>query len=330
MNLIVNAVAGHLNLTLLPQGPGGVNADDYPHKTIRFIVPFAKGGPGDILARLIGHKLEKSWGHPVVVENHPGVGGITGSEIGLKSPADGHTLILAASTHAINPSLYSQLPYDTVKDFQPVTLMISMPNILVVNASVPVETVEELLAFMRARPGQVKYASGGVGTPSHLGAELLRTMTGVNIVHVPFKGHAPAGTALLKGDVSLMFDAILLALPHISTGKVKALAVTSAKRAAVAPEVPTIAESGLPDFDFSPGVGVLVRAGTPDAIVNKLYKEIARILQLPDVKDSLEGDGAEIVASNPAEFAAYIERETARWAKVVTASGIPVQSVSSK
>lgn len=328
MKLIVNAVASHLNLTLVPQGPGGVNADDYPNKTIRFIVPFAKGGPGDILARLIGHKLEKSWGHPVVVENHPGTGGIKGSEIGVKSPADGYTLILAASTHAINPSLYSKLPYDTAKDFQPVTLMISMPNILVVNASVPVNTVAELISLMKAKPGQVKYASGGVGTPSHLGAELLRTMTGVDIVHAQFKGHAPAGAALLRGEVSLMFDAILLALPHVAAGKVKALAVTSAKRSAVAPEVPTVAESGLPDFDFSPGVGVLVRAGTPDAIVNKLYREIARILRLPDVKERLEGDGAEIIASTPGEFTAYIERETARWAKVVMASGIRIDDLS--
>ena len=328
MKLIMNAVASHVNLTLLPQGPGGVNADDYPNKTIRFIVPFAEGGPGDILARLIGHKLEERWGQPVAVENHPGAGGIIGSEMGVKSPADGYTLILAASTHAINPSLYSQLPYDTAKDFQPVTLMISMPNILVVNAAVPVKTVAELIGLMKAKPGQIKYASGGIGTPSHLAAELLRTMTGVDIVHAQFKGHAPAGTALLRGEVALMFDAILLALPHVTAGKVKALAVTSAKRSVVAPEVPSIAESGLPDFDFSPGVGVLVRAGTPDAIVNKLYQEIARILQLPDVKEKLESDGAEIIASTPAEFTAYLERETARWAKVVMASGIPVQLAS--
>ena len=328
MKLIMNTIASDSSLNVVPQGQSNVNADDYPNKTIRFIVPFAKGGPGDILARLIGHKLEKSWGQTVAVENHPGAGGIRGSEMGVKAPADGYTLILAASTHAINPSLYSQLPYDTAKDFQPVTLMISMPNILVVNAAVPVKNVAELIELMKARPGQVKYASGGVGTPSHLAAELLRTMTGVDIVHAQFKGHAPAGAALMRGEVSLMFDAILLALPHVTAGKVKALGVTSAKRSAVAPEVPSIAESGLPDFDFSPGVGVLVRAGTPDAIVDKLYREIAGILQLPDVKERLEGDGAEIIASTPAEFTAYIERETARWAKAVMASGIPVQSVS--
>jgi len=320
--------ATHFRLGLVPPGVGGVNVDDYPSKPLRFIVPFAAGGPGDILARLLGRNLQESWGQPVIVENYPGSGGIRGSEIGAKFPADGYTLILAASTHAINPSLYSGLPYDTVRDFQPVTLMISMPNILVVNTSVPVDTIEDIIAFMKSRPGQLKYASGGFGTPSHLGAELLKVMTGVDIVHVPYKGHADAGAALLKGEVSMMFDAILLALPEITAGRIKALAVTSAKRSAAAPGVRTIAESGIPDFDFSPGVGVLVRGGTATAIVRKLQMEIARILRLPDVRERLAADGAEIVASTPEEFSAYIEKEIPKWANVVKASGIQLQSVS--
>ena len=327
MKLLLHT-ASHLGLAAVPPGVGGANVDEYPNRPLRFIVPFAAGGPGDILARLIGRNLEESWGQPVIVENHPGSGGIRGSEIGARSPADGYTLILAASTHAINPSLYSGLPYDTLQDFQPVTLMISMPNILVVNTSVPVETLEDLIAFMKSRPGHLKYASGGIGTPSHLGAELLRIMAGVDIVHVPYKGHADAGAALLKGEVSMMFDAILLALPEVTAGRIKALAVTSANRSAVAPGVRTVAESGIPDFDFSPGVGVLVRAGTASAIVSKLQMEIARILRLPNVQERLTADGAEIVASTPEEFAVYLEREIPKWAKVVKASEIQPLSES--
>ncbi len=322
MTLLWNAVHGHFNITVVPQGGGGAGADDYPGKPIRFIVPFAQGGPGDILARLIGCNLAQSWGQPVLIENHPGAGGTIGTEIGARSLPDGHTLILAASTHAINPSLYAKLPYDTVKDFQPVTLMISMPNILVVNPFVAVDSVDDLIAFARSNPGRLKYASGGIGTPSHLGAELLKTMAGIDIVHVQFNGHASAGAALQKGEVSMMFDAILLALPEVRAGKVKALAVTSAKRSAVAREVPTVAESGLPGFDFSPGVGMLVRAGTPSAIVNKLYKEVERILRLPDVRERLASDGAEIIGSSPGEYTAYMDREFAKWAEVVRASGI--------
>ena len=327
MKLLLHA-ASHFGLALVPPGVGGVTVDDYPNRPLRFIVPFAAGGPGDILARLIGRNLQENWGQPVIVENHPGSGGIKGSAIGARFPADGYTLILAASTHAINPGLYSGLPYDTLQDFQPVTLMISMPNILVVNTSVSVETLEDLIALMKSRPGHLKYASGGIGTPSHLGAELLKVMTGVDILHVPYKGHADAGAALLKGEVSMMFDAILLALPEVTAGRIKALAVTSANRSAVAPGVRTVAESGIPDFDFSPGVGVLVRAGTASAIVSKLQMEIARILRLPDVQERLAADGAEIVASTPEEFAVYLEREIPKWAKVVKASGIPPLSVS--
>jgi len=325
MTRVFTAAYNHFNMTLVSDDRARFSADGYPDQPIRFIVPFAEGGPGDILARLIGRKLTESWGQPVLVENHPGAGGTIGSAIGARSAADGYTLILAASTHAINPSLYATLPYDTVKDFQPVTLMISMPNILVVNPSVPVDSVADLIAFARLHPAQLKYASGGAGTPSHLGAELLKTMTGVDIVHVQFSGHATAGAALVKGEVSMMFDAILLALPEVKAGKVKALGVTSAKRSAVAHEVPTIAESGLPEFDFSPGVGVLVRAGTPKAILNKIYKEIVRILGLPEVRERLARDGAEIIGSTPEEFSAYIDQEIAKWAKVVKAAGISAQ-----
>jgi len=202
--------------------------------------------------------------------------------------------------------------------------MISMPNILVINPSLPFKSVSDLIDYARLHPGRLKYASGGVGTPSHLGAELLKNMTGIDIVHVEYKGHAPAGAALLAGEVSMMFDAILLALSEIKTGHVKALAVTSAKRSNAAPEIPSVAESGLPGFDFSPGVGVLVRGGTPSAIVDKLYTEISAILQLPDIKSRLQQDGAEIVASSPQQFSLYIEREIGTWKEVIKSAGIPL------
>ena len=325
MKPVWDAVYGRFNLAVVPQGPRNAGADGYPNRPARFIVPYAGGGPGDILARLIAGKLSERWRQPVTVENLPGTGGMVGAAEGIKAPADGYTLILAASPHLINPSLYAKLPYDTVKDFQAVTLMISMPNILVVNAGLPVNSVAELIDLARAQPGQLKYASGGVGTPSHLGAELLKTMTGVDIRHVEYKGHAPAGAALQAGEVSMMFDAILLALPEVKAGKVKALAVTSAKRSIVAPDVPSVAESGIPDFDFSPGVGVLVKAGTPDQIVNKIHAEILEILRIPEIKTRLANDGADIVGSSPRQFSAYIEQEIIKWAKVVKAAGIRAQ-----
>lgn len=299
-----------------------MSAQNFPNRPLRFIVPYAAGGPGDVLARLVGQKLSERWKQPVEVVNIPGKGGSLGAAEGLRAPADGHTLILAAAPHSINPSLYSDLPYDTVKDFQGVTLMISMPNVLVINKSLPFNSVADLIAHAKAHPGELKYGSGGVGTPSHLGAELLKTMTGANIAHVEYKGHAPAGKALVAGEISMMFDAMLLALSEIKAGHVKGLAVTSASRSSAMPDIPSVAESGLPGFDFSPGVGVLVRAGTPTDIVDKIHSEIAAVLQLPDVKARLQKDGAEIVASTPSQFSAYVQDEIAKWGKVVKAAGI--------
>ena len=321
MKSLLNAYLRNFRPTMVPPGEG----DAYPAKPIHFVVPYAAGGPGDILARLIGQKLSENWKQPVNVENIPGPGGMKGAEAGLKAPADGYTLILAASPHYINPSLYAKVPYDTVKDFQGITLMISMPNILVINNNLPFKTVADVIAYAKAHPGELKYASGGTGTPSHLGAELLKTMTGIEIAHVEYKGHAPAGAAVRAGEAAMMFDAILLAMPEIKAGEVRALAVTSAKRSSVAADVPSVAESGLPGFDFSPGVGVLVRAGTPPAIVDKIYKEILNILNAPDVKARLAKDGANIVGNTPAQFMTYIQQEVDKWGKVVKAAGIKPQ-----
>ena len=305
--------------------PPDTAVSNYPQRPIRFVVAFAVNGPGDLLARLIGQKLSERWGQPVNVENHPGTGGMKGGALGLKAPADGYTFILYSAPHSINPGMYKQMPYDALKDFQAVTLMISMPNILVCNARLPVNSVADLIKLAQQRPGQLKYASGGVGTPSHLGAECIKTMAGIDIKHVQFDGHATAGAALQRGDVDVMLDAMLLALPEVKEGKIKALGVTSAQRLGVAGDIPSIAESGLPGFDFSPGVGVLVRAGTPMAIVNKIHQEIADILRTPEVRERLTRDGANIVASSPQEFSAYIEAEVNKWAKVIAAAGIEKQ-----
>lgn len=296
----------------------------YPSRALRFVVPYAKNGPGDILARLIGAELSQRLGQPVEFENLPGAGGTLGTAAVAKAPADGYTLLLMASPHTINPSLYKSLPYDTLGDFEPVTLVITMPNVLVVNPSFPVSDVKGLVEHAASHPGQLKYGSSGVGTPSHLGAELLKTMTGVDIRHVQFSGHAAAGEALRNGEVHLLFDAMLLALPETRAGKFKALGVTSAKRSALAPDIPTIDESGLPGFDFSPGVGVLVKSATPPEIVTRLYQEIRAILNAPDVAKRLSADGAQIVASEPRDFGQYIREEIAKWAKVVKAAGITV------
>ena len=299
--------------------------DHYPNRPLRFIVPYAVGGPGDMLARLLEKHLGERWKQAVLVENIGGNGGMTGSAEALKAPADGYTLILAAAPHSINPAMYKSMPYDPLKDFQAVTLMISMPNMLIINNSLPFKSVAELIAYARAHPGELKYASSGVGTPSHLGAELLKNMAGVDITHVEYKGHAAAGAALQAGEASMLFDAILLALPEVKAGHVQGLAVTSAERSRVAADIPSVAESGLPGFDFSPGAGVLVRAGTDMAIVNKLYEAIRDIVHIPEVAANLAGRGANVVANTPAQFGAYIESEIAKWARVVKAANITQQ-----
>ncbi|MBI4292159.1 MAG: tripartite tricarboxylate transporter substrate binding protein [Betaproteobacteria bacterium] len=294
----------------------------YPAGPLRFVVPYAKGGPGDLMARLVGEKLAKRLGQSIDFENIPGKGGTLGTAKVASLPADGHTLLIMASPHTISPSLYPELPYDTLHDFQGVTLMISMPNVLVVSPSFPADSVSELVEYARANPGKLKYGSGGIGTPSHLGAELLKSMAGLDIGHAQYGGHAEAGEALRKGEVHMLFDAMMMALPELHAGTEKALGVTSPNRSEHVPEIPTIDESGVPGFDFSPGVGVLVRSGTPPEIVNRLYKEIKAILALPEVSGWIAQSGAEIVASDPPEFCGHIAREITKWAKVIAAAGI--------
>ena len=298
----------------------------YPTKPIRFVVPYPAGGPLDIMARAIGQKLTEAWNQPVVVDNRAGAGGNIGADLVAKSASDGYTLLMGAvATHAINPSLYSKFPYDPVKDFAPVALVAQVPNILVVNPAVPARTVRELIELARAKPGTLNFASGSTGSTGHLAGELFNVMAGVDMVHIPYKGAAPATTDLLAGQVQLMFDNLANALPNVKAGKLRALAVTTLKRSPAMPDLPTIAESGLPGFDLTTWFGVLVPAGTPADIVAKLNAEIVRALNAKDMRERLEKMGAEPPANNtPEHFAAFIRSEAAKYAKVIKASGAKV------
>ena len=301
------------------------HAQDYPAKPVRWVVPFPAGGPLDIVARVIGVRLSETWGQPVIVDNRPGAGGNIGAEVVAKSAPDGYTIVMGAlSTHAVNVSLFRKLPYDPVRDFAPVTLISEVPNVLVVNPAVPAKTVAEFIAYARANPGKLNFASGSTGSAGHLAGELFKTMARVDMTHVPYKGAAPAVTDLLAGQVQLMFDNLASALPNIRAGRLRALAVTTKKRSAFVPELPTIAESGLPGFDVSTWFGVMAPAATPRPIVNRLHDGIVRALAQPDVEERLAAMGAEPVGDTPEQFGAFVKSEIAKYAKVVKDSGARV------
>jgi tripartite-type tricarboxylate transporter receptor subunit TctC len=297
----------------------------YPSKPIRFVVPYPAGGPLDTVARLLGQKVSESTKQPVIVDNKPGAGGNIGADAVAKSAPDGYTILMGAvATHAINPTLYASMPYDAAKDFVAVTQVASTPNVLVVNPSVPANNVREFIAYAKANPGKLNFGSGSTGSAGHLAGELFNTMAGVQLVHVPYKGAGPAMQDLIGGQIQLMFDNLASSLGQIKAGRVKALAVTTAKRTALAPDLPTIAESGLPGFDVSTWFGVFVPAHTPQAMVDKLHAELTRALAAPDVRDAMLKLGAEPVGSTPQEFAAYIKAEADKYAKLVKASGAKV------
>ena len=297
-------------------------AANYPAKPVRLVVPFPAGGTTDILARAVAQRLSEAWGQQVIVDNRPGAGGNIGSDLVAKAKPDGYTLLMGTvGTHAINPSLYRNMPYDHVKDFAPVILVAGVPNVLVVNPSLPVHSVPELIAYAKANPGKLNFASSGNGTSIHLSGELFKTMAGVQMTHVPYKGSSPALADLMGGQVQLMFDNLPSSLGLIKGGKLRAIAVTSATRAAALPDVPTIAESGLPGFEASSWFGVLAPAATPHEIVAKLNGTIALWLATPEAKEKLLAQGAIAAGGSPEDFARHIDRETAKWAKVVKASG---------
>ncbi len=296
-------------------------AASYPSKPIRIIVTFTPGGAPDILARLIGDKLQNAWGQSVLVENKPGAGGNIGADMVAKAAPDGYTLVMGTvGTHSINGALYEKMPYDMVKDFAPVSLVATTPNILVVNPSLPVKNVQEFIALGK-KEGKMTFASAGSGTSIHVSGELFKAMTGIDMTHVPYKGRATAIPDLLGGRVTMMFDNMPSSLPLVREGKLKALGVTSSKRSGAAPDIPTIAESGLPGFEAVSWFAVFATGGTPRPIADKLSAEIAKIMHLPDVHKKATDLGLDVVGSNPDELAAFQKSEIQKWSKVVKDSG---------
>ncbi len=309
-------------LTLLAAAAFNAAAQSYPAKPVRFVIAFSPGGPSDILTRFIGGKLAQATGQPFVFENRPGAGGNVAGEYVAKAPPDGYTLLMGNnSILATNASLYKKMNFDPVKELAPVALIASQPNILVVHPSLPVKSVKELTVFLKARPGQVNYASSGSGAAAHLAAELFKSMAGVSMVHIPYKGAGPALIDMLTGQCQVMFATALSVQPHLQSGRLRPLAVTTAKRSPTFPELPTVAEAGVKGFEATTWHGVVVTAGAPQAVIDRLNAEINKILQMPDVRERLSSQGAEIIGGTPREFAAYIQSEIPKWAKVIRDSG---------
>jgi tripartite-type tricarboxylate transporter receptor subunit TctC len=297
-------------------------ADGYPARPLRLIVPYPAGGPLDAVARLAAQKVSAQWGQPVVVENKAGAGGNIGADMVAKAAPDGYTLLIGAvATHAINPRLYPSMPYDAQRDFQPVTQLASTPNVLIVNPSLRVHDVRELVAYAKAHPATLNFASGSTGSAGHLAGELFKRMAGIEMVHVPYRGAGPALQDVVAGEVLIMFDNLASARGQIRAGKVRALAVTTAQRSALAPELPTIAESGLPGFDINTWFGLFLPAHTPKPIVDRVHDAFVRALEAPDVRETMAALGAEPVTSTPDEFARYIASEARKYAEVIETSG---------
>lgn len=313
-------------LILAIAAAGAAFADPYPSRPIRLIVPYAAGGTSDILARIVSQKLGELLGKTVIVDDRPGAGGILGSNIVAKSDPDGYTLVLGSvGTHAINQSLYARMPYDAAKDFAPITLIANVPTVLVINPIVPAKSVRELIAYGRANPGKLNYASAGVGTTQHLAGELFKMKSGIEMVHVPYKGGAPAVTDLLSGQVQLMFPNIPVVRQYIESGKLRALGVAASHRSPSLPEVPTIAEAaGFDSFDVATWFGILAPAKTPNEIVTRLHDAIVQVIEQKDTKARLAQLGVEPLTSTPDEFARYIKSEIAAWAKVVKRAGAKI------
>ena len=294
----------------------------YPSKPIRIVVPFPAGGIADLYGRLIANRLAEAWGQPVVIDNRTGAGGNIGADLVAKSVPDGHTLVMGTfGTHAVNVTLFSKLPYDPVRDFAPVVLVLEAEGLLTVHPSVPAQSVPELIAYARAKPGALTFASAGMGTASHLAGELFKTMARVEMVHVPYKGNVPAITDLLAGQTSLIFATMPTVLPHAKTGRLRALATIGAARSAAIPEVPTVAEAALPGFEVTNWIGLFAPARTGADIVQRLNLEVTRFMQTPEVQTRLTNEGARFAPNSPEQFGAFVKAEIAKWAPVVRASG---------
>ncbi|MCC6530991.1 MAG: tripartite tricarboxylate transporter substrate binding protein [Burkholderiales bacterium] len=298
-------------------------AQSYPSRPIRIVVPYTPGGPADTLARLFAQKFNETWGQPAIVDNRPGGNTFIGAEIVAKAQPDGYTHFIAfVGTLAINPGLYRKLPYDPIKDFEPISMLAMVPLILVVNPNVPAKNVKDLIAHAKANPGKLTYSSGGVGQGSHLAGEIFESMTGVDMVHVPYKGNAQAAAEVVGGHITMIFDGMSSSLPFVKSGKLRAIGITTAKRASAVPNLPTLAEQGLTGYDVGSWVGILATGGTPKPIVDKLYAEVNRLLGTAEMKAKIAAIGLEPLAMTPQEFSAYIKSETAKWVGALKAAGI--------
>lgn len=299
-------------------------ADAWPTRPVKILFGFPAASATDVVARVVGQKLSDKWGQPVVIDNRPGAGGNLGSEMAARAPADGYTIFFGTVANAISTSLYSKLNYDYLKDFTPITLVATTPLVLVANPSLPVNSVKDLIAYAKAHPGKLNFGSGGVGTSNHLAGEMFKASTGTDLVHVAYKGTPAAYSDLFSGQVALMWDNIVAVTPHVHSGRLKPLAVTSAHRAASLPNVPTMEESGLPGFEAVSWIGALVPAGTPKAVVDKIHADLVAVLRMPDVREKLGVLGAEVVGNSPEQFAAWNRSEIAKWSKAVKDSGAHV------
>ena len=296
--------------------------DSWPSRPVRFILPFPPGGGTDILGRLIAERLSAGLGQPVVTENRGGAGGNVGAEAAARSSPDGYTIVLVAPSLAISPTLYSKINYDPVKDFAPVSLVATVPNVMITQASLPVQNLQEFIAFAKTKPGALNFGSGGAGTSNHLAGELFNIVTGAKLVHIPYKGVNLAMQDVLAGNVHLVFIGIPAAAPHIKAGKLRALALVAPQRSSALPEVPTVAEAGLRDFEVTTWYGVLTPAGTPRNVITRLNAELVKIMHSPELKEKLAATGTEPLTSTPEEFADYIKREIAKWGEVVRKAGV--------
>jgi tripartite-type tricarboxylate transporter receptor subunit TctC len=322
----MNKYAAVLLSASLGAGTQCVFAQNYPNRVIRLVVPSSPGGGTDIIGRIIAQKLSEQLGQQVVVENRAGAGTIIGNEAVAKSAPDGYTLLMGLSTLAINPSMYAKLPYDALRDFAPISQAVSAPNILTLHPSVPAKTVKEFVVLAKAKPGSITFGSAGMGTSPHLSGELLKTLAKIDIVHVPFKGSGQSIISQLAGEIAANFPSVPTALPYIKAGRLRGLGVTTSKRTQALPDVPSIAEAGVPGYEATQWFGLLAPAGTPHAIVERLNQETTRALRSAEVKDRITGEGMEVVASTPEQFAAYIKSETEKWNKVIKSAGIKPQS----
>ncbi|MCC6532508.1 MAG: tripartite tricarboxylate transporter substrate binding protein [Burkholderiales bacterium] len=324
MTSLGRALAWIMAVVALAAGSGGFAAD-FPTKPIRLIVPFAPGGSNDIMARITGQKFSASLGQQVIVDNRPGASGIVGTELAAKAPADGYTLLMMSLTLSVNPSLYRKLPYDTLKDLAPISLVASAPLMLVVNPALPAKSVKEFIDHAKAHPGKLNFGSGGRGTTPHLAGEMLKAMAGLQMTHVPYKGGGPALADLVGGQIQLMLENIPSTLPFVKAGKLRALAVSGTARSPLVPELPTLDEAGLKGYEIVGWNGLFYPAGTSPILVKTIHSQTVAMLAQPDVKERLAALGAEAAGSSPAEFAAFVRAEIAKWARIVKLAGLKAE-----